>query len=240
MNYMEENMSETLDLEEISRIAGYSVPQFYRLFKQLTGDTVSEYLLRRKMSQASIDLKKTKKTISEIAFQYGFQSHDVFTRAFRRVYGITPNKYRHSNVSLQPLKGLEISEHEDGDEKQQMIFSVKEKKAFQVVGLECKACTWNSDGAIGNTWCEFLARVNEVHRIASPMTMYGICEGETCNENHFIYMAAVAVDSIENVPKGMTVRVIREQKFFQASVPQKINTPDAYTSTWDYAKSLGF
>lgn len=59
LDYMEQNLNETMSLQALSNMAGYSVPQFYRLFKQLTGDTVNEYLLRRKMSEAAIELKKT-------------------------------------------------------------------------------------------------------------------------------------------------------------------------------------
>lgn len=240
LDYIEENLSETMSLQALSQISGYSVPQFYRLFKQLTGDTVNEYLCRRKMSEAAIELKNSSKSISEIAFQYGFQSHDVFTRAFRRVYGITPNEYRHSDVVVQPLKTLAIQQQGNVEEQSQMWFSILNMRQFQVVGLECNAKTWDSDGTIESVWCEFLRRLPRVKGVTEPMTMYGICQGETCNKDNFVYMAAVGVEHTEYIPKGMKLRTIGPQKFFQAQVPQRITTPEAYISTRNYAKSLGF
>lgn len=240
LDYIERNLTENISLQELAQIAGYSVPQFYRLFKRLTGDTVKEYLLRRKMSEAAIELKNNDESIADIAYKYGFQSHDVFTRGFLRVYGITPRKYRQSDATLPPLKQLVIGKQHKEENTRQMTFSVCEVKEFKVIGMECEASTWDSDGAIGRLWCEFLDRVEEITEVTEPMTMYGICEEETCQGDKFTYMAAVAVDKINNVPEGMSIRTIRNQKFFQAKVPEEILTPDAYMGTVNYAKSLGF
>lgn len=239
-DYMEQHLDETLSLQTLSNMAGYSVPQFYRLFKQLTGDKVNEYLLRRRISEAAIAVKNDKKSIAEIAFQFGFQSHDVFTRAFKRVYGMTPTQYRQSDVVVQPLKRLVIPEQDIEGDASQMTYSIVEMSQFDVIGLECHACTWDSDGAIGELWCEFLQRVSEIQGITMPSTMYGICEVNTCQGNHFVYMASIGVEQIDFVPRGMTVRTIPAQKYFQAQVPQKVTTLDAYTSTINYAKSLGY
>jgi len=95
--FIEENIHQPMSVEDISNVSGYSIPQLYRLFKRLTGDSINEYITRRKITQAAIELKESSRTIGEIAFQYGFDSHDVFTRAFQRVYGITPSRFRNSN-----------------------------------------------------------------------------------------------------------------------------------------------
>lgn len=46
MNYIDENITQSISLYDLSRVAGFSVPHFYRLFRRLTGDTVGAYILR--------------------------------------------------------------------------------------------------------------------------------------------------------------------------------------------------
>lgn len=240
LDFIEEHIMENITLHDIAKESGYSVPQCYRLFKRLTGDTIGEYVLRRRMSLAAVELKETNKSVAEIAYQYGFASHDVFTRAFKRVYGILPNQYRHSKECFPPLKQMILSQEYDCKDQQQMVFRVLHQKEILVMGMECKASLWDVDGSIGRLWSVFLSKINEIKTLADPMVMYGICEYEHCEGENFIYMAAVKVTNTDTLPKGMVIRKIRSQTFFQAFVPESISVPDAYTSTINYAKSLAY
>lgn len=239
LEYIDKNITCEISLYDIAGEAGFSVPQFYRLFKRLTGDTVGAYILRRKLSLAAREIKGSSKSISRIAFDYGFQSHDVFTRAFTRVYGISPNKYR-LGEGLPPLKRRLIEEQEQEKSAYQMEFRILDARDFMVVGLECNATIWDSDGSIGRLWSDFLIRIDEIEEVHRPMTMYGICEHEFCDSKHFKYMAAVGVNRIAKIPSGMVRRSIKAQNFLQASVPASISVPDAYSATIGYAKSLGY
>ena len=239
MDYIEKNLTGDISYYDIAREAGISVPHFYRLFKRLTGDTVGAYLLRRRISLAANDLADSNKSIVSIALEYGFESHDVFTRAFRRVYGISPSKYRKSITSV-PLKRLTTISDLSVMDEHQMKFSLLQTEGFVVAGLECRAVQWDSDGAVGKLWSEFLARMEKIQLIQDKVTMYGICEHETCNDEDFTYMAAIGMDSGTVVPPGMTKKFISPQNFFQASVPDCISTPDAYAGAIGYARSLGY
>lgn len=240
LDFIEEHITDNISLNDIAGQSGYSVPQFYRLFKRLTGDTIGEYVLRLRMSMAAIDLKETKGTVAEIAYKYGFTSHDVFTRGFKRVYGVLPNQYRQSEQCFPPLKQLMIAQEKEIKDECQMTFRVLHQKEILVMGMECKAYVWDMDGSVGRLWSDFLSRVNEIKTQTEPMVMYGICEHESCDSEHFTYMAAVKVANQEQVPEGMVLRKIRPQKFFQAFVPESVSIPDAYTTTTNYAKSLTY
>ncbi len=239
LEYIDKNVTCEVSLYDIARVAGFSVPHFYRLFKRLTGDTVGAYILRRRISMAAVDLIKSDKSVADIAFEYGFESHDVFTRAFARVYGMSPNKYRHSS-GPPPLKRLSSKVGELNDDNHQMTFSLLQSNGFYVVGMECDAITWDVGGNIGRLWSDFLIRVDEIKESLRPMTMYGICEHETSADDRFRYMAAIGTSEASEAPPGMIKRFIREQNFVQASVPESISTPDAYAGTIGYAKSLGY
>ncbi len=238
LDYIDRNITRDICLFDLSREAGFSVPHFYRLFKRLTGDTVGEYILRRKVVMSADDLAAGNKSVCSIAMEYGFESHDVFTRAFKRVYGVTPSKYRFSKPP--PLKRLSLIESTTATNEQQMSYSVLHGRSFHVVGMECIATKWDSDGAIGRLWSDFLSRLDEINSLSCPIIMYGICEHETCDNKNFKYMAAIGVNSTDKVPQGMSIRRIRSQTFLQAWVPGAVSIPDAYTGTVGYAKSLGY
>ena len=239
MDYIEKNLIRDISYYDIAREAGISVPHFYRLFKRLTGDTVGAYLLRRRISLAANDLADSNKSIVSIALEYGFESHDVFTRAFKRVYGMSPSKYRKSST-LVPLKRLTAISDQSVEDENQMKFCLLHTEGFVVAGLECRAVQWDSDGAIGKLWSEFLSCLEKIQLIQDKVTMYGICEHETCRNGGFTYMAAIGIDSETEIPPGMTKKYISPQNFFQASVPDRISTPDAYAGTIGYARSLGY
>jgi predicted transcriptional regulator YdeE len=106
--------------------------------------------------------------------------------------------------------------------------------------MECGAKMWDSDGAIGALWSDFLARADTIKKPLKPLTMYGICEHETSGDGRFTYMAAIGIAPASEPPPGMTKRYVREQDFIMASVPESVTTPDAYAGTIGYAKSLGY
>lgn len=85
---------EALTLRSLSRRLGYS--EFYttRKFKEISGMQFRDYLRHRKLAFALKEVRDGEKTILDIAFTYGFTSHEAFTRAFKRTYGVTPSEYR--------------------------------------------------------------------------------------------------------------------------------------------------
>ena len=239
LEYIEQNITQDISLYDIAQAAGFSVPHFYRLFKQLTGDTVGAYLLRCRIVMAARDLREKQDSVARIAFSYGFKSHDVFTRAFKRVYGVPPASYRRGN-NPPPLKQITTIEQGLPVGQDCMHFSLLHADDFYVVGMECAACQWDQNGAIGRLWSDFLPRIHEIRQAASPRVMYGICEHETCHAGGFTYLAALGVNREIIPPRGMTLRRMNTQAYFQADVPDRISVPDAYTSAAGYAKSLGY
>lgn len=85
---------EALTLSFLSRSLGYS--EFYttRKFKEISGMQFRDYLRHRKLAFALKEVRDSEKCILDIAFDYGFSSHEAFTRAFKSTYGITPSEYR--------------------------------------------------------------------------------------------------------------------------------------------------
>ncbi|RDU23675.1 helix-turn-helix transcriptional regulator [Anaerosacchariphilus polymeriproducens] len=85
---------EALTLRFLSRKLGYS--EFYttRKFKEISGMQFRDYLRHRKLAFALKEVRDSEKSLLDIAFDYGFSSHEAFTRAFKGTYGVTPSEYR--------------------------------------------------------------------------------------------------------------------------------------------------
>ena len=94
---IENNIQFNLGLEEYARMAGMSVSSFKRYFKQIFGDSPGQYMLDRKLTIASLLLKKSAKSIQEIAYEIGFENPAHFTRMFNKKYKISPSKFREKN-----------------------------------------------------------------------------------------------------------------------------------------------
>ncbi len=83
-----------LTIENIAINAGFCTDYFNRIFLNHTGFNVMEYVRFTRLSYAATELRRTDKTILDIGLKYGYDSHDGFTRAFKKQYGKTPSEYR--------------------------------------------------------------------------------------------------------------------------------------------------
>ncbi|KMJ55187.1 AraC family transcriptional regulator, partial [Bacillus sp. LL01] len=89
LHYIEENLASTIDLKEVANRAYCSEYHFKRLFTLLSGITISEYIRRRRLTLAALELKDIKVKVIDIAMKYGYQSPDAFSRAFQNYHGVT-------------------------------------------------------------------------------------------------------------------------------------------------------
>ena len=99
--YIAEHIREPITQHQLSQAAGYSEYYAAKVFKELTGKTPFAYIRRLRLSQAAIALRDEKPRVIDVAFDYVFDSHEGFTRAFSREFGTAPKEYA---SSPKPLK----------------------------------------------------------------------------------------------------------------------------------------
>ncbi len=109
VNYIEEHLSEEIQIEDLARLASLSQFYYQRLFSRLVKRPVNEYIKLRRLAKASEALIEKNKRVLDIALDFGFSSHETFTRAFKNAFGMTPEDYRSNPVRLNNFVKPELS-----------------------------------------------------------------------------------------------------------------------------------
>lgn len=133
IEYIENNLDSTIEIDEIAKVAFTSRFHFQRLFHAFTGFTLSEYIRNRRLTLAGEELSSKDIKITEVAFKYGYESTDAFTKAFQRLHGVTPSKTRKGNVKLKAFPRLSIQLSIIG--KSDMDYRIVEKDECKVFGV---------------------------------------------------------------------------------------------------------
>ena len=105
LDYIENNLSCDIDYYVAAKIMNCSEWEFRRIFSFLAQIPLSEYIRRRRLAMAAIDIKKGEKII-DVAIRYGYESQAAFSRAFSRFHGIAPSLARDEGVALKTFPRL--------------------------------------------------------------------------------------------------------------------------------------
>ena len=133
MNYIEEHLTSEIDYEQLGRMACCSAYHFQRMFTYMAGVTLSEYIRRRKMSLAAVDLQGGDAKVIDIAEKYGYSSPTAFNRAFQGVHGIAPSQVRNEGVSVKSFPPITFTITVKGAEE--MEYRIETKDAFRIIGV---------------------------------------------------------------------------------------------------------
>ena len=95
--YIQRNLDRDLSLKELATQSYFSEYHFHRIFRAVVGEPLKEHIRRLRLERAASDLKHTKNSITNIALDAGYQTHEAFTRAFKAVFGCSPSDFRSGN-----------------------------------------------------------------------------------------------------------------------------------------------
>lgn len=207
VDYIEDNLTETVSYERLGKIAGCSSWHFQRMFTFMAGVPLSEYIRRRKMSLAAVDLQDGGK-IMDIALKYGYQSPTAFNRAFQSIHGIAPSMVKNEGVSVKSFPKLLFKITVKGVEE--MNYRIEKKEAFRIIGVSepMEHEMEKNFDMVPRMWQE--AAVNEtVQKLAGMMDGQpkGVMGISVCNDKEqWRYFIAVASsledDSLDDYTVG--------------------------------------
>jgi transcriptional regulator GlxA family with amidase domain len=92
--WIAEHLEKRLSVEDLAERMSMSVRNFERVFTREVGTTPSQYVLQMRVEAARRQLERTDRGLKQVASGAGFGSVDVMRRAFVRLLGITPRRYR--------------------------------------------------------------------------------------------------------------------------------------------------
>jgi AraC family transcriptional regulator len=134
LRYIEENLVNDIDMKEVARLAYCSEYHFKRMFSFLAGTTLSEYIRRRRLTLAALELTNSELKIIDFAVKYGYSSPDSFTRVFQCMHGITPSEAKTNGQALKAYPRMTFQLIIKGGIE--MNYRIVEKDAFHIVGIK--------------------------------------------------------------------------------------------------------
>ncbi len=108
ISFIQANPKENLSLQNIADNAGFSLNYFDALFQKHTGYSPVEYSRIYKLTRSALALRRTEKSVLDIALDYGYASPESFARAFKNFYSISPSEYR-TKYSSKPITWHDLS-----------------------------------------------------------------------------------------------------------------------------------
>lgn len=134
IDYIEENILEKLDYEYLARYTNMSVFYYQRMFSALVGISVGEYIRNRRLTLAGLELTISNSKIIDIAFKYGYETAESFTKAFVRFHGITPSIARKGNLNLKSFSKITLKISLDGGNT--LDYKIVDKEEFSVIAIK--------------------------------------------------------------------------------------------------------
>ena len=119
-DYIISHIADEITLADLARAASFSPWYAHRLFRELTGVPVSDYIRKLRLTEAAKRLKSERCRITGLAMELGFESIDGFTRAFVREFGMTPSEYRLHPVPITHFIAYDVKFRELKKEKVSM------------------------------------------------------------------------------------------------------------------------
>lgn len=208
INYIEEHLGEEINLNEASKIACCSKYHFQRMFAYMADIPLSEYMRRRRMSLAAVDLQSGDNKVIDVALKYGYDSPTAFNRAFKNIHGIAPSQAKEKGVVLKAFPPISFRITIKGDSE--MNYRIEKKEAFRIVGVSSpleKEIEKNFE-IVPTMWAN-AASSGMIAQLAMMMDseLKGLLGVSSCNEaEDWKYYIAVA--STKSLPDGIEEYII--------------------------------
>lgn len=133
IDYIEEHLADEIDYDEIAKLACCSTYHFQRMFAYMADVPLSEYIRRRRMSRAVVDLQMGTEKIVDISLKYGYNSPTAFNRAFQSVHGIAPSHVKENGAKVKVFPPVSFKITIKG--AQEMEYRIEKRDEFRIIGV---------------------------------------------------------------------------------------------------------
>ncbi len=237
IGYLEDNLDGTVEMERAANLANCSLFHFSRMFEVVFSVSPGEYVRRRRLSRAALDLACGNGKVIEVALRYGWESPESFAKSFKRCFGITPSEARQREATLETWPPIQIAVILKGATT--MKYRITEKPAFTVTGFVMRTTNAENQetGLISKFWDRLGAegKVDALGMRAGTMGMLGMCHDFHPTDESFAYAVCVETPKTgaAGFPKGCTTISVPAATYavFEAEGP----IPESIHEVWKKA-----
>lgn len=206
IKYIESSLNETMNIEKLAKVAGYSPYHFSRIFKQATGENIATMIKRLRLAQSVKQLLNLKMPVTDVGLETGYETPSSFNKVFKQTFGCSPSEYRRmrkENLQKAREKLEGIPEIITMEEKQ--ILCVREHGEYGEAAYKA--------------WEKMLTYMYDNHHaflLSDEAERFGICyDLPDITQMHLMrYEACVIVHQTpEKLPEGFYMRNIPEGRY---------------------------
>nr|WP_216855474.1 GyrI-like domain-containing protein [Paenibacillus alba] len=212
ITYIEDHLTDERLSTKVMEAAGYSPYHFHRIFLSVTRNSVSEYIRKRRLTQAAYDLFYTNQRIIDIAILYRFESQESFARAFGKMFSISPGQFRKQrdmkDTLFRAMEKLPLDEVglQHLNKSVSLVPAIVCLNKLHLVGMSILGV--NSD-EVGKLWRSFRQRLFEIERKPDTEDIFYAVIELTGRQWEVTYIACVEVAGEESVvPLGMVAKLL--------------------------------
>lgn len=233
LDYMEDHLLEPITYEDVAKHVYMSNYHFHRTFSMIVGLTANEYIRNRRLSLAGQELTLSNKKVIDLAYKYGYETPESFTKAFVRFHGTTPNLVKRSGNNLKLYNRLLIKMIVEGGTV--MNYRIKEREPFKLLA---KVMAFPNDivSDEGNTdipdyWkaCSSDGTFDVLKSHTKNHDVYGVCAPLSEESTHFNYGIGMKYEG-GHVPTGFEVWDVKPTLW--AIFKCEGDSPDCIGDTW--------
>lgn len=237
IDFIENNLYSDISLSQVAEQAYCSLYHFHRIFHAMVGESVKDYIRKRRLSCAANELINSNNRIIDIAFKYQYKTHESFSRAFLKESGVSPKEYRKHRKAIYKYDSVNVFNNLYSSILQEKLIGPKiiNRSEFRVVGVELY--TSKSDEMdfkqIPRFWNKFFdSNIGDMIPNKKDPDNY---LGYSCDfhENtNYTYMICSEVKDLSTPPQGMISKIIPASRY--ATFIVKGHLPEILINTWRY------
>lgn len=206
INYMEAHLLEDINYEDVAKQVNLSSYNFHRIFSLMAGMTANEYIKNRRLSLAGQELQITNAKVIDIAYKYGYETPESFSKAFSRFHGVTPKQAKQKGTQLSLFNALLIKITLEGGKIMDYRIEESGEKRFlaKVKAFRNENMNAGSNHEIPDFWNDSkiskLLQTLQSMRPEGKRNLYGLCSPSKENEATFDYGIGILLDQDTAVP----------------------------------------
>ncbi len=177
--HIQKNLDKEMSLEELAKKAHFSQYHFHRVFRGLVGESLQEHIRRLRLERAASYLKYTEKSVTDIAFDAGYQTHEAFSRAFRQAFNSSPSEFRSNNTFVTQIGKTSVHYKDNVQENDITILIGDEKMDVEIKKIESMRVAFvrhvGPYDEVGEAWEKLCMYLGKEGLLGGPCQFVGIC-----------------------------------------------------------------